>query len=53
MALSKADDSPTFADTLAAADRSYDVIIDREAVKDGLRSLPARERAILYGSSKG
>ncbi len=48
MALSKADDSPTFADTLAAADRSYDVIIDREAVKDGLRSLPTRERAILY-----
>ncbi|MFF8867513.1 SigB/SigF/SigG family RNA polymerase sigma factor [Streptomyces sp. NPDC015139] len=48
MALSKADDSPAFADTLAAADRSYDVIIDREAVKDGLRRLPARARAILY-----
>lgn len=33
MELSKADDSPTFADTLATTDRSYGVILDREAAK--------------------
>ncbi|MGY4966861.1 hypothetical protein [Streptomyces sp. 900105245] len=33
MELSRADDSPTFADTLATTDRSYGVILDREAAK--------------------
>ncbi|MFG2639078.1 SigB/SigF/SigG family RNA polymerase sigma factor [Streptomyces sp. NPDC048362] len=46
--ISTGDDSPTVADTLAAADTSYDVVIDREAAKEGLRRLPERERAILY-----
>ncbi|WP_432020155.1 SigB/SigF/SigG family RNA polymerase sigma factor [Streptomyces sp. 1222.5] len=42
------DGSPTVADTLAATETSYDVVIDREAAKKGLRRLPERERAILY-----
>ncbi|MGY4967568.1 SigB/SigF/SigG family RNA polymerase sigma factor [Streptomyces sp. 900105245] len=46
--VSRGDDSPTVADTLAAADTSYDVVIDREAVKEGVRCLSERERAILY-----
>ncbi|MER6433908.1 hypothetical protein ABT272_40340 [Streptomyces sp900105245] len=33
MELSGADDSPTFADTLATTDRPYGVILDREAAK--------------------
>ncbi|WP_405876104.1 SigB/SigF/SigG family RNA polymerase sigma factor [Streptomyces sp. NBC_00005] len=36
------------ADTLGVADSSYDVVIDRESAKEGLRRLPERERAILY-----
>ncbi|MFJ8828273.1 SigB/SigF/SigG family RNA polymerase sigma factor [Streptomyces sp. NPDC102467] len=35
-------------DTLGHAEPAYDVITDREAAKDGLRSLPERERTILY-----
>ncbi|MGW2702699.1 SigB/SigF/SigG family RNA polymerase sigma factor [Streptomyces sp. NPDC001340] len=42
------DDSHSLADTLGAADTSYDVVVDREAAKEGLRRLPERERAILY-----
>ncbi|ANP52723.1 RNA polymerase sigma-B factor [Streptomyces griseochromogenes] len=42
------DDGWSLADTLGATDASYDVVVDREAAKDGLRRLPERERAILY-----
>ncbi|TWV30673.1 RNA polymerase sigma factor SigF [Streptomyces misionensis] len=46
--LSGGDDGYSLADTLGAADGSYDVVVDREAAKEGLRRLPERERAILY-----
>ncbi|MQY37675.1 RNA polymerase sigma factor SigF [Streptomyces sp. RB17] len=46
--LSTGDDGYSLADTLGAADSSYDVVVDREAAKEGLRRLPERERAILY-----
>ncbi|MEV5548520.1 RNA polymerase sigma factor SigF [Streptomyces sp. NPDC052309] len=46
--LSAGDDGYSLADTLGAADASYDVVIDRESAKEGLRRLPERERAILY-----
>ena len=46
--LSSDDDGYSLADTLGAADSSYDVVIDRESAKEGLRRLPERERAILY-----
>ncbi|KUN89396.1 RNA polymerase subunit sigma [Streptomyces bungoensis] len=46
--LSSGDDGYSLADTLGAADSSYDVVVDREAAKEGLRRLPERERAILY-----
>ncbi|GHB40462.1 RNA polymerase sigma factor [Streptomyces viridiviolaceus] len=46
--LSAGDDGYSLADTLGAADSSYDVVIDRESAKEGLRRLPERERAILY-----
>ncbi|MEU2900184.1 SigB/SigF/SigG family RNA polymerase sigma factor [Streptomyces sp. NPDC001273] len=46
--LSSDDDGYSLADTLGAADASYDVVIDRESAKEGLRRLPERERAILY-----
>ncbi|OQR63476.1 B/F/G family RNA polymerase sigma-70 factor [Streptomyces maremycinicus] len=42
------DGDVSLADTLSAADPSYDTVVDREAVKRGLRRLPERERAILY-----
>ncbi|MDC2954531.1 SigB/SigF/SigG family RNA polymerase sigma factor [Streptomyces gilvifuscus] len=42
------DDGYSLADTLGAPDTSYDVVIDRESAKEGLRRLPERERAILY-----
>ncbi|MYS46564.1 SigB/SigF/SigG family RNA polymerase sigma factor, partial [Streptomyces sp. SID5998] len=41
-------DGYSLADTLGAADSSYDVVVDRESAKEGLRRLPERERAILY-----
>ncbi|MER6455979.1 RNA polymerase sigma factor SigF [Streptomyces sp900105245] len=41
-------DSLSIADTLTAPDTSYDVVIDRESAKEGLRRLPERERTILY-----
>lgn len=46
--LSADDDGYSLADTLGAADASYDVVVDRESAKEGLRRLPERERAILY-----
>ncbi|GGS08940.1 RNA polymerase sigma factor [Streptomyces humidus] len=42
------DDGYSLADTLGAADSSFDVVVDRESAKEGLRRLPERERAILY-----
>jgi RNA polymerase sigma-B factor len=46
--LSGDEDGYSLADSLGAADTSYDVVIDRESAKEGLRRLPERERAILY-----
>ncbi|MGA5042395.1 SigB/SigF/SigG family RNA polymerase sigma factor [Streptomyces capoamus] len=46
--LSAGDDGYSLADTLGESDTSYDVVVDREAAKEGLRRLPERERAILY-----
>jgi RNA polymerase sigma-B factor len=46
--MSSGDDGYSLADTLGAPDAAYDVVVDREAVKQGLRRLPERERAILY-----
>ncbi|RPF30681.1 SigB/SigF/SigG family RNA polymerase sigma factor [Streptomyces sp. TLI_185] len=46
--LSGDEDGYSLADTLGAADSAYDVVIDREAAKEGLRHLPERDRAILY-----
>ncbi|KOU69233.1 RNA polymerase sigma factor [Streptomyces sp. MMG1533] len=46
--LSAGDDGYSLADTLGSSDASYDVVIDRESAKEGLRRLPERERAILY-----
>ncbi|WP_133918066.1 SigB/SigF/SigG family RNA polymerase sigma factor [Streptomyces sp. NBC_00582] len=42
------DEGYSLADTLGGPDVSYDTVIDRESAKQGLRSLPERERAILY-----
>ncbi|MEV7130197.1 SigB/SigF/SigG family RNA polymerase sigma factor [Streptomyces sp. NPDC093260] len=46
--MSTGEDGYSLADTLGAADSSYDVVVDRESAKEGLRRLPERERAILY-----
>lgn len=46
--LSAGDDGYSLADTLGASDGSFDVVVDRESAKEGLRRLPERERAILY-----
>ncbi|MEU9350321.1 RNA polymerase sigma factor SigF [Streptomyces griseoloalbus] len=46
--LSSDDDGYSLADTLGASDSAYDVVVDRESAKEGLRRLPERERAILY-----
>ncbi|MEV5433251.1 SigB/SigF/SigG family RNA polymerase sigma factor [Streptomyces sp. NPDC052701] len=46
--LSADDDGYSLADTLGTADSAYDVVVDRESAKEGLRRLPERERAILY-----
>jgi RNA polymerase sigma-B factor len=46
--LSADDDGYSLADTLGAADSAFDVVVDRESAKEGLRRLPERERAILY-----
>ncbi|MFD1656771.1 SigB/SigF/SigG family RNA polymerase sigma factor [Streptomyces caeni] len=41
-------DGYALGDALGEADTGYDLIVDREAVKPCLRSLPERERTILY-----
>ncbi|MFF4804921.1 SigB/SigF/SigG family RNA polymerase sigma factor [Streptomyces sp. NPDC001351] len=46
--LSGDEDGYSLVDTLGAADSAYDIVIDREAAKEGLRRLPERDRAILY-----
>lgn len=46
--MSSSDDGFSLADTIGSCDEAYDVVIDREAAKAGLRRLPERERAILY-----
>ncbi|GAA3245393.1 hypothetical protein GCM10020256_72160 [Streptomyces thermocoprophilus] len=46
--VSSDDDGYSLADTLGETDTSYDVVVDRESAKEGLRHLPERERAILY-----
>ncbi|EGX57521.1 sigma factor [Streptomyces zinciresistens K42] len=46
--MSSSDDGFSLADTIGADEEAYDVVIDREAAKEGLRRLPERERTILY-----
>ncbi|MBL3669992.1 SigB/SigF/SigG family RNA polymerase sigma factor [Streptomyces sp. M2CJ-2] len=46
--MSPDDDGYSLADTLGASDAAYDVVVDRESAKEGLRRLPERERTILY-----
>ncbi|MFE3169864.1 sigma-70 family RNA polymerase sigma factor, partial [Streptomyces sp. NPDC059224] len=46
--LSVGEDGYSLADTLGDCDGSFDTVVDREAVKEGLRRLPERERTILY-----
>ncbi|MBM9623196.1 SigB/SigF/SigG family RNA polymerase sigma factor [Streptomyces zhihengii] len=43
-----ADDGYSLGDTLGSSDPAIDVLVDREAVKPGLRRLPEREQTILY-----
>lgn len=38
----------TLGDVLGDIDPAFDVVVDRESVKPGLRQLPERERLILY-----
>jgi RNA polymerase sigma-B factor len=42
------DESFSLLDTLGADEHGYDLVVDREAVRDRLRELPERERRILY-----
>ncbi|MFD0415306.1 SigB/SigF/SigG family RNA polymerase sigma factor [Streptomyces sp. NPDC127108] len=42
------DDGFSLSDTLGEDELGYDLALDREAAKDGLRNLPDRERTILY-----
>ncbi|MGW2936468.1 RNA polymerase sigma factor SigF [Streptomyces sp. NPDC001156] len=42
------DDGYALGDALGESDSGYDLIVDREAVKPCLESLPERERTILY-----
>ncbi|MFJ8630758.1 SigB/SigF/SigG family RNA polymerase sigma factor [Streptomyces sp. NPDC093568] len=46
--MSSSDDGFSLADTIGGCEEAYDVVIDREAAKEGLRRLPERERTILY-----
>ncbi|WP_406728919.1 SigB/SigF/SigG family RNA polymerase sigma factor [Streptomyces sp. GD-15H] len=46
--MSPDDDGYSLANTLGASDTAYDVVVDRESAKEGLRRLPERERTILY-----
>ncbi|MFD9482456.1 RNA polymerase sigma factor SigF [Streptomyces sp. NPDC059991] len=43
-----AEDGYSLSDSLGAVDPALDIVVDREAVKPGLRRLPPRERQILY-----
>ncbi|WP_328634625.1 SigB/SigF/SigG family RNA polymerase sigma factor [Streptomyces sp. NBC_00356] len=43
-----AGDGISLADTLGQEEPEYDLVADREAAKEGLRTLPERERSILY-----
>ncbi|MFF0740020.1 RNA polymerase sigma factor SigF [Streptomyces sp. NPDC004111] len=42
------EDGYSLIDAIGGADPALDVVVDREAVKPGLRQLPERERKILY-----
>jgi RNA polymerase sigma-B factor len=42
------EDGYDLADTLGESDAGFDLVIDREAVKPALRTLPERDRTILY-----
>jgi RNA polymerase sigma-B factor len=42
------EDGYSLVDAIGASDPALDVVVDREAVKPGLRQLPERERRILY-----
>ncbi|MFC8243823.1 SigB/SigF/SigG family RNA polymerase sigma factor [Streptomyces chartreusis] len=46
--MSSSEDGFSLADTIGDCDGAYDVVVDREAAKEGLRRLPERERTILY-----
>ncbi|WP_331754440.1 SigB/SigF/SigG family RNA polymerase sigma factor [Streptomyces chartreusis] len=46
--MSSSEDGFSLADTIGGCDEAYDVVVDREAAKEGLRRLPERERTILY-----
>jgi RNA polymerase sigma-B factor len=46
--MSSSEDGFSLSDTIGACDEAYDVVVDREAAKEGLRRLPERERTILY-----
>ncbi|MEV5910118.1 SigB/SigF/SigG family RNA polymerase sigma factor [Streptomyces chartreusis] len=46
--MSSSEDGFSLADTIGGCDGGYDVVVDREAAKEGLRRLPERERTILY-----
>ncbi|WP_180686984.1 SigB/SigF/SigG family RNA polymerase sigma factor [Streptomyces gossypiisoli] len=41
-------DGPNLADLLGEPDDGFQLVVDRESVKDAVRRLPQRERAILY-----
>jgi RNA polymerase sigma-B factor len=40
--------APSLAETLGRAEPAFDRVVEREAVRDGLRELPDREKRILY-----
>ncbi|MEV5341881.1 SigB/SigF/SigG family RNA polymerase sigma factor [Streptomyces sp. NPDC052676] len=41
-------DGTSLADILGAPDHGFQLVVDRESVKEAVRRLPCRERAILY-----
>ncbi|CAL9357854.1 RNA polymerase sigma factor SigF [Streptomyces sp. enrichment culture] len=41
-------DGTSLADLLGEPDRGFQLVVDRESVKEAVRRLPSRERAILY-----
>ncbi|MEU3660556.1 SigB/SigF/SigG family RNA polymerase sigma factor [Streptomyces sp. NPDC032940] len=44
----EADGGPGLVDVLGEPDRGFQLVVDRESVKEAVRRLPSRERAILY-----